>query len=93
MAALGGAGSGFTFSSLAVLMVPHLPQEEVGSAVAFNQVLRYVGFTIGSALSVALMAVYGGGDHGFRATLLTVSSLFVVAAVGAVVLDRRPAPG
>jgi MFS family permease len=87
--ALGGVGSGFTFSSLAVLMVPHLPQAEVGSAVAFNQVLRYLGFTIGSALSVALMAVYGGGDHGFRATLLTVSSLFVVAALGAVVLDRR----
>jgi MFS family permease len=87
--ALGGAGSGFTFSSLAVLMVPHVPQAETGSAVAFNQVLRYLGFTIGSALSVALMAVYGGGDHGFEATLLTVSSLFVVAGVGAVVLDRR----
>jgi MFS family permease len=91
--ALGGVGSGFTFSSLAVLMMPHLPQAEVGSAVAFNQVLRYLGFTIGSALSVALMAVYGGGDHGFRATLLTVSSLFVVAAAGAAVLDRRQTSG
>ncbi|GAA4708685.1 MFS transporter [Nocardioides conyzicola] len=87
--ALGGAGSGFTFSSLAVLMVPHVPQAETGSAMAFNQVLRYLGFTIGSALSVALMAAYGGGSHGFRATLLTVSSIFVVAATGAVVLDRR----
>ncbi|GAA1758451.1 MFS transporter [Nocardioides hankookensis] len=91
--ALGGVGSGFTFSSLAVLMVPHLPQAETGSAMAFNQVLRYLGFTIGSATSVALMAAYGGGSHGFRATLLTVSSLFVVAAVGAVLLDRAaPAP-
>ena len=88
--ALGGVGSGFTFSSLAVLMVPHVPQAETGSAMAFNQVLRYLGFTIGSALSVALVAAYGGGDVGFRATLLTVSAIFVVAATGAVVLDRRP---
>jgi MFS family permease len=86
---IGGVGSGFTFSSLAVLMVPHVPQAETGSAMAFNQVLRYLGFTIGSALSVALMAAYGGGDRGFRATLLTVSSIFGAAALGAVVLDRR----
>ena len=86
--AIGGVGSGFTFSSLAVLMVPHVPQAETSSAVAFNQVLRYLGFTIGSALSVALMAVYGGGSHGFRTTLLTVSSVFVVATIGALVLDR-----
>lgn len=92
--AIGGLGSGFTFSSLAVLMVPHVPRAETGSAVAFNQVLRYLGFTVGSALSVALMAVYGGGDHGFSATLLTVSTIFLVAAGGAVLLDRRvPIPG
>ena len=90
--ALGGVGSGFTFSSLAVLMVPHVPQAETGSAMAFNQVLRYLGFTIGSAVSVASMAAYGGGGHGFSATLLTVSSLFVVAAVGAVLLDRAARP-
>jgi MFS family permease len=90
--ALGGVGSGFTFSSLAVLMVPHVPQAETGSAMAFNQVLRYLGFTIGSAVSVALMAAYGGGGHGFSATLLTVSSLFVVAALGAVLLDRAAPP-
>jgi MFS family permease len=90
--ALGGVGSGFTFSSLAVLMVPHVPQAETGSAMAFNQVLRYLGFTIGSAVSVALMAAYGGGSHGFSATLLTVSSLFVVAAIGAVLLDRAARP-
>ncbi|WP_169834681.1 MFS transporter [Nocardioides dokdonensis] len=89
---LGGAGSGFTFSSLAVLMVPHLPAAETGSAVAFNQVLRYLGFTVGSALSVALMAAYGGGADGFRAALLTLASVWVVAGVGAVLLDRAAAP-
>lgn len=90
--AIGGAGSGFTFSSLAVLMVPHVPRSETGSAVAFNQVLRYLGFTVGSALSVALMATYGGGDPGFRAALLTLALVWVVAGVGAGVLDRRTEP-
>ena len=88
--ALGGLGSGFTFSSLAVLMVPHVPAAETGSAMAFNQVLRYLGFTTGSAVSVALMAAYGGGEDGFRAALFTVAGIWVVAIAGALLLDRRP---
>jgi MFS family permease len=87
--ALGGLGSGFTFSSLAVLMVPHVPAAETGSAMAFNQVLRYLGFTAGSAVSVALMAAYGGGERGFEQALHTIAAVWVVAIVGAVVLDRR----
>ncbi|GAA1832043.1 hypothetical protein GCM10009812_25790 [Nocardioides marinus] len=88
--ALGGLGSGFTFSSLAVLMVPHVPAAETGSAMAFNQVLRYLGFTAGSAVSVALMAAYGGGETGFERALLTIAGIWVVAIVGAIALDRRP---
>ncbi|WP_370038828.1 MFS transporter, partial [Nocardioides sp.] len=76
--ALGGLGSGFTFSSLAVLMVPHVPAAETGSAMAFNQVLRYLGFTAGSAVSVALMAAYGGGATGFERALLTLSGVWLV---------------
>ena len=87
--ALGGLGSGFTFSSLAVLMVPHVPPTETGSAMAFNQVLRYLGFSVGSALSVALMQVYGGGGAGFRLALITMSSVWVVALLGTWVLHRR----
>ncbi|MSY84540.1 MAG: MFS transporter [Actinobacteria bacterium] len=90
--ALGGLGSGFTFSSLAVLMVPHVPAAETGSAMAFNQVLRYLGFTTGSAVSVALMAAYGGGETGFRAALFTIAGIWVVAIAGALLLDRRPSP-
>ncbi|WP_244930117.1 MFS transporter [Nocardioides sp. W7] len=89
--AVGGLGSGFTFSSLAALMVPHVPRAETGSAMAFNQVLRYVGFSVGSASSVALMTVYGGGpgEVGFRGALLTVAGVWVVAAAAATVLARR----
>lgn len=88
--ALGGLGSGFTFSSLAALMVPHVPHAETGSAMAFNQVLRYVGFTVGSAASIALMTIIGGGpgEVGFRGALLVTSSAFVVAAAASWLLHR-----
>lgn len=90
---VGGLGSGFTFSSLAALMVPHVPHAETGSAMAFNQVLRYVGFTVGSAASIALMTAIGGGagESGFRGALLVTSSAFVLAAVASWVLQRRVA--
>ncbi len=87
--AVGGIGGGFTFTSLAVLIVPHIPQSETSSALAFNLVLRYLGFCVGSSASVTLMAVYGGGDHGFTATLLTMSAVFGLVAVGAWSLSRR----
>lgn len=90
---LGGLGSGFTFSSLAVLMVPHVPAAETGSAMAFNQVLRYLGFSVGSALSVTLMQVYGGGETGFRDALLTMSSVWLLALAALVVLQRPPRAG
>lgn len=89
--AVGGLGSGFTFSSLAALMVPHVPRAETGSAMAFNQVLRYVGFSVGSASSIALMTVYGGGpsEAGFRGSLLTVAGIFALAAAASWWLGRR----
>ncbi|PXW36178.1 UNVERIFIED_CONTAM: MFS transporter [Williamsia faeni] len=86
---IGGLGSGFSFSSLAVLIIPHIPSEETGSAMAFNLVLRYLGFTVGSAVSVALMAVYGGGDQGFVLTLITVSVVFAAVGIGAWLLSKR----
>ncbi|WP_220793057.1 hypothetical protein, partial [Nocardioides stalactiti] len=72
-------------------MVPHLPQGETASALAFNQVLRFLGFTIGSAASPALLAAFGGGASGFRSTLLVICGLWVAAGIAVVVLDARRA--
>lgn len=83
--ALGGIGSGFTFSSLPMLIVPHLPPEETGSAMAFNQLLRYLGFSVGSATSVALVEVYGGGGSGFRAALATLAGVCLLTGLGAAI--------
>jgi MFS family permease len=87
--ALGGIGSGFTFSSLAVLIVPHVPQTETGSAMAFNQVLRFLGFTIGSAASPALLTALGGGTSGFRRSLAVLTCVWLFTGIGAVAVSRR----
>ena len=87
--AVGGLGSGFTFSSLPMLIVPHVPPSETGSAMAFNQLLRYLGFAVGSAASVALLVVYGGDQAAFRATLLTLAAVCLVAGI-AVSSGGRP---
>lgn len=90
--AVGGLGSGFTFSSLPMLIVPHVPREETGSAMAFNQLLRYLGFSVGSAVTVALLEVYGGHESAFRATVLTMAGICFLAGVGVALGGRRPAP-
>jgi predicted MFS family arabinose efflux permease len=87
--AVGGLGSGFSFSSLAGLIVPHVPRDETGSAMAFNQLLRYLGFATGSAVSVVLVEVYGGQATGLVAALLTLAGLCLAAAVAASVRDPR----
>lgn len=89
--ALGGLGSGFTFSSIPALLVPHVPRSETASALAVNQLLRYLGFSVGSALSVALLVALGDDDLALRTTL----GLFAVVCVGAGLLNgaaagRRP---
>lgn len=89
--AVGGLGSGFTFSSLPMLIVPHVPREETGSAMAFNQLLRYLGFSVGSAVTVALLEVYGGHEAAFRATVLTMAGICFLAGAGVALGGRRPA--
>lgn len=92
--AVGGLGSGFSFSSLPTLIVPHVPRAETGSALAFNQLMRYLGFSVGSAVTVALLEMYGGHLTAFRATALTMAGLCLVAAVSVAAgpVLRRTAP-
>lgn len=59
--ALSGTGQ---WTSLAALMLPHVPSGETGWAMASNQVLSLCGLRCGSAASPALMAVVGGGAAG-----------------------------
>ena len=50
-----GLGVGGVFSGLPALIVTAVPPGETGSAMSLNQVLRYVGFSLGSALTATLL--------------------------------------
>jgi predicted MFS family arabinose efflux permease len=53
--AVAGLGVGTSFAGLPTLVVAAVPQRETGSAMSLNQVLRYVGFAIGSALTATVL--------------------------------------
>lgn len=62
--AIAGAGSGCVFAVAPQLIVQAVPQEAVSSALSFNMLLRYIGFSAGSALCPVLIAVAERGAAG-----------------------------
>lgn len=50
-----GLGVGTAFAGLPALVVAAVPVHETGSAMSLNQVLRYSGFSIGSATTAAVL--------------------------------------
>lgn len=53
---LAGVGVGTVFAAMPQMIVAAVPASETGSALGFNQVLRTVGSSIGSAASAAVLA-------------------------------------
>jgi MFS family permease len=54
--AVAGLGVGAAFAAFPALIVAAVPPSETGSAMSLNQVLRYVGFAVGSALAATVLA-------------------------------------
>ena len=54
--AVAGLGVGASFAAFPALVVSAVPPSETGSAMSLNQVLRYVGFALGSALTATVLA-------------------------------------
>jgi MFS family permease len=71
--ALAGLGGGATFAVMPALLLRRLPMAETGSAVAFNMVLRFLGFSAGSALTPPLIEVFSGSRPPTRATFSAVA--------------------
>ena len=94
-----GLGSGCTFAAMPGLLVLAVPRGETSSAIAFNLVLRYLGFAAGSALCVALLrALSGGGDitaGAVEGTLWAAAGIWLLAWAGTAAsgLGRRLAGG
>jgi MFS family permease len=53
--AVAGLGVGTAFAGLPALVVAAVPRTETGSAMSLNQVLRYVGFAVGSATTATVL--------------------------------------
>ncbi|HTR75841.1 MAG TPA: MFS transporter [Solirubrobacterales bacterium] len=51
-----GLGYGLTYAAIPGLIVRAVPESETGSATGLYQVIRYVGFSIGSALAASILA-------------------------------------
>jgi MFS family permease len=76
--AVAGLGVGTTFAALPGLITSAVPARETGSAMSVNQVLRYVGFAVRSALSATVLeaaspawaALPGSAGYGAIAELL-----------------------
>ncbi|MCW2583626.1 MAG: transporter [Klenkia sp.] len=95
---IAGLGMGCTFSVLPRLIMSAVPVSATSSALALNQVLRTVGFTLGSALSVTVLAAHTPAgaslptDRGYTVGALAAVALCVLTAVvsGVLQLGRRP---
>jgi MFS family permease len=96
-----GVGFGLTFAAIPGLIARAVPDEEVGSALGFYQVIRAVGFSIGSALTATILAVHtpagalAPSEDGFLTALWVGAAVCAAAAVVSAVLARGgglPAP-
>jgi MFS family permease len=51
-----GLGFGLTYAAIPGIIVRAVPESETGSATGFYQVVRYIGFSVGSALAASVLA-------------------------------------
>ena len=69
-----------------------LPATETGSATSFNQILRYVGYSIGSALSAVVLQAHTAPGHryptngSYTVVGLVSCLLWVITGAAAIVL-------
>ena len=90
-----GVGMGCSFAVMPRMIVSVVAPEETGSALAMNQVLRTVGYSIGSALSATILTAHTPAssrfptDSGYTVGAITAIVLCAIAAVVAVALQAR----
>jgi MFS family permease len=91
-----GIGFGSTFAAIPGLIVRSVPESETGSAMGFYQVVRYIGFSLGSALAASILSSHTpAGEHlptesGY---LLLFWGGVAICLAGAVLLWLIPAGG
>lgn len=63
--AIAGVGNGFSFAVVPMVIAGVLPRNEVGSAIAFDQVLQRLGTAMGSALAATVLSAHPGSTGAF----------------------------
>lgn len=95
MMAIVGIGFGLTFAAIPGIIVRAVPENETGSAMGFYQVVRYIGFSLGSALTGSILAThtpagqYLPTESGYVLVLWMAAGICLAAAVLAWVLGTR----
>ncbi|MFJ9770277.1 MFS transporter [Kitasatospora sp. NPDC101157] len=91
---IAGLGVGCTFAVMPGLIVAAVPANEVGSAVSFNQLLRTIGYSTGSALCGAVLQAHTEpgrllpADSGYRDAALISCAVWVAVGLMTIVLPR-----
>lgn len=84
---LAGIGVGIVFASMPILIVSVVPASETGSALGFNQVLRTIGGSVGSAASAAALTAHTSSaspfplDVGYTEAAMIGIAVLVLATV------------
>jgi len=95
MMGLLGLGLGSTFAAIPGLVVGAVPESETGSAMGFYQVVRYIGFSVGSALAASVLASRTPAgqalptEAGYTLVLWLAVAICVAASALAWVLPQR----
>ncbi|ASN38031.1 MFS transporter [Arthrobacter sp. 7749] len=74
-----GLGMGAAYAAMPALIARSVATQELGSSVSFNQVLRTIGSSFGTAISGAVIAAHTGSDHHATGTGINLS--FEIGAV------------
>lgn len=93
---LAGLGIGAVFAVVPGLIVQAVPRSETGSAMSFNQVLRYVGYSLGSTLSAVILQLHTAAGRalpsskGYTVAALVCTAGWIATAVAGLAVLRRP---
>ncbi len=92
-----GLGTGLIFAAIPGLIVRSVPSSETGSALGVNQVLRQIGFSIGSALGASILTGHTIApdplptDSGYSVSAIIGIALSILTAALSFVLLKRGA--
>ena len=89
-----GIGFGYTFAAIPGMITRAVPNRETGSAMGLYQVIRYIGFSLGSALAASILASHTApgstqaAEQGYVTALWVGAAFCALAALTSWILSR-----